>query len=71
MKKSARIACVLGVGLVLAMSCAHLAEAVTSGGQDVADVKPVWTEEGKKAAPPSWLRYRPKTRWCWSLPVHS
>ena len=33
-----RIALALGLGLVLAMSCAHFAEAVTAGGQDVADV---------------------------------
>lgn len=44
-----RIGLVLGCGLVMAMACADFAEAVTAGGQDVADVKPEWTAEGRKA----------------------
>ena len=50
MMKSNRIAFMLGIGLVVVMSGTDFAYAATSGGQDVADVKPVWTEEGKKTA---------------------
>ena len=45
-----RIGLVLGCGFVMAMACADFAEAVTTGGHDVADVKPEWTAEGRKAA---------------------
>lgn len=50
MMKSNRIAFMLGIGLVVVMSGTDFAYAATSGGQDVADVKPEWTAEGKKAA---------------------
>ncbi|MBI3809962.1 MAG: SUMF1/EgtB/PvdO family nonheme iron enzyme, partial [Nitrospirae bacterium] len=43
-------AILLGLALLVCVTGVQSARAVTSGGQDVADVKPEWTPEGRKEA---------------------